>query len=421
MSDAEEVYRLEERSTTDLSNKNFSEDDIEALEQNDKITIKHDFKIRVPQYIGVIGLPSGQLLQVDPKNTLSGFKPLYYLAKAGRISEEIVTGAREIGFSTGESFVDVVGEVFDEELGRLLRTGIQSQYVTHEESTAHVRGQLRISRQLSRQEPLATSFESRFDDLTADIPLNRLLLCATIKLSKNVGDSTLRGRLKRRAGELRRYVTVPATPPSPQEITLTQDTQAYKPLLQLADLVLEDTYVDTFGERTQLLQTVLVNTETLFEEVVFRTVEEIVHGSKYVVGGDGDPENRSDSDIGHLLVKSDGPPLQGLEPDVFLRERGEPVWVADAKWREDNSPKRSNLYQVTAYQRKVATPGVIFYPAQGGTIEDAYELTRPKDMNDWNKEIQFVELPLGADSYDEFQSEIKTAVKSTLEKQLGAV
>ncbi|WP_353617785.1 hypothetical protein [Natranaeroarchaeum aerophilus] len=38
---------------------------------------------------------------------------------------------------------------------------------------------------------------------------------------------------------------------------------------------------------------------------------------------------------------------------MFLRARGETAWIVDAKWREDDSPKRSNLYQVTGYQRKM--------------------------------------------------------------------
>lgn len=41
MRENEEVYRLKERSTTDLSDVEFSEDDIESLKQNDKVTLKH--------------------------------------------------------------------------------------------------------------------------------------------------------------------------------------------------------------------------------------------------------------------------------------------------------------------------------------------------------------------------------------------
>lgn len=418
MSTSKNIYEVQERATTDISDVPLTEEDEEALRANDRVTLKHGKRLKIRQFIGVIGLPSDILLDCRPKDSLEGFKPLYYLAKAGRISEELVTGPREVGFTAGESFIDVVANVFDRELERLIRQGLQTDYVTNTEATSHVRGQLQMSKQLVNQEPLATSFQSRFDELTADIPLNQLLLYTVNELIERVRDAAIQSRLEHRAAQLSHRITYPVTPPDPREITLTRETQAYRPLIKLVEQILNERYIDTFGNQTKLLQSVLVNTETLFEEVVYRAIEELVQGTRYMIHGDGDPDNISDSDIGYLLRDQSGRGMQGLEPDVFLRERGKPVWVADAKWREDDSPKRENLYQVTAYQRKVGAPATMFYPEQGGTISGTYDLTEGAHTNVWTGELQVVELPLGAGTYKKFEQRLQAAISKVIQQQL---
>lgn len=419
MSGSDDVYTVEERATTDISHVPLTDDDRETLRENDRVTLKDGLRLKIPQYIGTIGLPSNVLLNVQPKDSLDGFKPLYYLAKAGRISEEIVTSSREIGFSTGSSFVNIVGHVYDQEVQKLIQQGLQTEYTTKMETTSHIRGQLQMSKQLENQEPLATSFESRYDKLTADIPLNQLLLYVADDLVDRVTDAAIQARLKHRVFQLNQRITLPSTPPAPREITLTQDTQSYRPLLKLIERILNDTYIDTFGEQSRLLQSVLINTETLFEEVVYQTIAELARGTKYMTHGDGDPNNTSDKDIGYLLRDEGNDGKQGLQPDVFLKERGTPVWIADAKWREDDSPKRKNLYQVTAYQRKAAAPATMFYPEQDETISGVYELTGEDNMGVWTGELRVVELPLGAESYHEFEENIKAAVSEPLQAQLS--
>jgi 5-methylcytosine-specific restriction enzyme subunit McrC len=419
MSSVQEVYHLEERARTSVPDVELTENDIEALKAQKGITPLAGDEIKVRQYIGVLGLPSGLHFQVDPKDSLDGFNVLYYLAKAGRVSEEVVVGSDEIGFTAGESLIDVVARVFDDELGRLLRRGLHTEYVTQEAATRHIRGQLQFTKQLTQQEPHATSFESQFDEQMADVPLNQLLLYTTVKLSKRVRSTDLSRQLERRARTLKQRVSMPRSSPDPERVTLTRDSQGYRPLVQLAEQILDETYIDAFGSKPKLIETVLINTETLFEEVVYRAVSEVVRGTRYIVGGDGDPDNGADSDIGHLLEAPDGATLQGLEPDVFLRERGRPVWIADAKWREDNSPKRENLYQVAAYQRKTEAPGVMFYPEQGGTIEERYNHTSARNTDVWTGALRVVELPLGGGSYEEFEAELHSIIADVLSDQLG--
>ncbi|RQG92827.1 hypothetical protein EA462_00955 [Natrarchaeobius halalkaliphilus] len=418
--EGEDVITLEERSETDLSDCGLKDDDFHFLEELEHISSASitKQKVEIGPYIGHIGLPSGAFLEVLPKSSLDGFKPLYFLAKAGRISEELVTGSQEIGFSVGESFIEVVGEVYAEEVNRLLQAGIHKQYVPRQAATNHVKGRLRVAEQLSKQEPYATSFESQFNDLTADIPLNQLILFAAVEVARKISDKRVERRLQRQISDLQRVVSLPRTAPHPSQITLTRETQMYKPIVKFAEQILNETYIDTFGQRARLLQSVLINTETLFEEVVYSFVADLIRGSRYIIQGDGDPESSVKRDIGHLLRDKFGNGLQGMQPDVFLRSRGNPVWVADAKWREDSSPKRNNLYQVTSYQRKVGGPAIMFYPEQGGQIETVYELSDDEYDDSSITELRVVEVPLGGESYEEFETKAQNKIRTAMQAQL---
>lgn len=415
-----EVITLKERSETDLSDCSLEDEDFRFLEELEHVssTSIADRKVKIGQYIGHIGLPSGTLLKVLPKSSLDGFKLLYFLAKAGRISEELVTGSQEIGFTTGNSFIEIIGDIYAQEINRLLQSGVHKRYIPRQTAANHVKGRLRVAEQLSKQEPYATSFESKFNELTADNPLNQLILFAAVKLVERISDERVEGRLQRQVSDLRRLVSLPGKAPHPSQITLTKETQKYKPLVKLAEQVLNESYIDTFGQQTRLLQSVLINTETLFEEVVYSFVAELVRGSRYIIQGDGDPESSARRDIGHLLRDKSGNGIQGMEPDVYLRDRGDPVWVADAKWREDSSPKRNNLYQVTSYQRKVGGPGIMFYPDQGGQIENTYELSGDEYDDSSITELRIVEVPLGGESYEDFEKKAKRKIKLAMESQL---
>jgi 5-methylcytosine-specific restriction endonuclease McrBC regulatory subunit McrC len=118
------------------------------------------------------------------------------------------------------------------------------------------------------------------------------------------------------------------------------------------------------------------------------------------------------------LKRSDGSKKRKLKPDVFLRSRGTPCLIADARWREDDKPRQKNLYQVTAYQRKTTSPGVIFYPDQGGQIEGTFEITQATVENTWTDSLRVVELPLGADTYEDFERKIEQTISEAIEELL---
>ena len=57
------------------------------------------------------------------------------------------------------------------------------------------------------------------------------------------------------------------------------------------------------------------------------------------------------------------------EPDYVLYQDGEPILVADAKWKDfSGKPNREDLYQMIGYQQYFDVPGVLLYPNTSSEI-----------------------------------------------------
>lgn len=64
MSSVQDVYHIEERATTELSDIELTDEDVKALKSHNGITPLANGEIQVRQYIGTVGLPSGITLQI---------------------------------------------------------------------------------------------------------------------------------------------------------------------------------------------------------------------------------------------------------------------------------------------------------------------------------------------------------------------
>lgn len=153
-------------------------EDVEALEAVEDLSVSLDSGGRVTvnpgRKIGLVGLPSGRVLKVTPKVE---FSLLYYLAYSERIDESLAQG-RDVGISTGDSFVDLVAQLFISELDGVLRRGLYQEYRTEENMEEYIRGRFDVTRQITAQGPVATRFACEYDDLTCDLPINHILMTA---------------------------------------------------------------------------------------------------------------------------------------------------------------------------------------------------------------------------------------------------
>lgn len=397
-------------------------EDVEALETAEDLSVSLDSDGRMTvnpgRKIGLVGLPSGRVLEVTPKVE---FNLLYYLAYSGRIDESLAQG-QDVGISTGDSFVEVVAQLFVSELDRVLRRGLYQEYRTKEDTEEYIRGRFDVTRQITAQGPVATRFACEYDDLTHDLPINHVLMTALETLRSLVSSPGLESDLWQGRERLRQYFDYePGIQIDPSEIILTRQTNHYERILTLCELVLNETYVDDLGAGHQDFQSILLSTADLFEHVVFRTIERTLDSGEYRVAGDGDPKSEAESNIGYLLsAKSTDDRLQKLHPDVYVTSRSsnEIVLIGDAKWKDPNSdrPSSSDLYQLTAYQAKVDAPVLLVYPDLDGRVQQEYTYIR--DTNGPSFDV-FELNTADAASYETFEDQLTDEIQSKVTDLVG--
>lgn len=413
-----------EEDTETILDEPLSQADLEALEAETTITVSLDSKGQVSvdpgRQIGLLGLPSGRIIEIKPK---VGFNLLYYLAFAGRIDEALVQG-RDVGIDTGESFVDLIAHLFITESDRILRRGLYQEYRTQTAMERYLRGRLDITRQLTAHGPVATKLACEFDELTHDLPINHLLAQAVDVLQPLVSTRRLESDLRRTRGRLRQHLeVVPRQQVDPGEITITRQTSHYREALALCELVFGETYVESLGAGIRDFQSVLISTNDLFEHVVYRAVERCLDRTVYRMNGDGNPDRTNRRDIGYLLESSGGQTLQKLYPDVFVTNRatGEYVLISDAKWKDPDTgrPSREDLYQLTTYQSKVDAPVLLVYPDLGGSISDTYSYLRPEERNG-DSTFRVCELEAsGAQTYAGFEKRVQQSLQPVIDELLS--
>jgi len=237
--------------------------------------------------------------------------------------------------------IPALAEGFTRATQRAIETGLLCGYRTVEESGAVLRGRLRAGEQMGRRFGLALPVEVRYDEYSADIAENQLLLAATLTLLRMPRiPQRLRARLlglRRALGEI--------TPPVPgteqPRWHPTRLNTRYHWALQLAELVLANRSVQQrIGDVT--VSGFVVDMWSVYEDFLMTALgEEIAER-----GGRGARPRRPEPDrfLDHGCTVT-------IEPDLtWYDAEGRPVSVVDAKYKTAHSGvPTADIYQLVAY------------------------------------------------------------------------
>lgn len=213
--------------------------------------------------------------------------------------------------------------------------GLRRSYVTHEELLVSPRGRIDIAR-LAQRPGLPIPAPCRFDEHTADIPINQLLRAAVEKARRlpTVGPQW-KHRLRAQLQELDEAPTplrdiswVPTWQPGPME-------RHYETAVRLAHLLLSHLSLrDTVGDTSA--NTFLLNMNHLFEKWMTQRLSDFADGVQVK------------AQHGISLGASNEIPMN---PDVTLWRSGQVVAVADCKYKlmHDGDGQGADYYQALAY------------------------------------------------------------------------
>lgn len=239
------------------------------------------------------------------------------------------------------------------QLERAMARGLERQYVEQHEALAGIRGRVELQG-LVRRGGLALPVDCRFDELTADTQLNRLLASATSRTSRWAGVTPLVRQGLRRA--LAAFSGVGALRPTDleQPTALTRLNRHFGTVERLARLVLEGSTLNDAPGASEA-SGFLVDMNRVFERFVEDRLRRYLWGRAEVCG---QVPARLDED-GRIRMR----------PDLVFRESGRPVYVADTKYKltATGDGREADYYQLLAYCTALGLPeGMLIYCQHDG-------------------------------------------------------
>jgi 5-methylcytosine-specific restriction enzyme subunit McrC len=374
-------------------------------------------ELTVSNKAGVIGLPSGRILSIQPKISTN---LLYMLAYTDRISEQIITDETNAGYEVGDSLIELLARLFLRELKRVMRRGLAQEFQQTEATQRHLRGQLQLDKQLQRQGPVPLQFECRYQELTQDTTLNRVVLAALQTLTKLVASSSLRSELIQYRERISERVAVPADPRRElSKVRTSHLTAHYHELLLLSEAILTESFIGALGQPDPEFPSLVFDMPKVFEDAVVKAVQSSVDQSQFQV---------TTNDLGVLARRTTGTEsdTRRLEPDFIIRRRTDDppsdqpvVVVGDAKWKESTDPSTDDLYQLATYQGKFGTPGLLVYPTAGTQDQKRYRYDDSQGSDAGRGDLIITQLSIGpAESLDRYTEVLESTLKPELDQLL---
>ena len=250
-----------------------------------------------------------------------------------------------------EDLLEVLVRLFADRLLVAVRRGLPHRYRPQEEDLQYLRGKLDITRQLARHAVRPDRLACRFDELSVDTPLNRVLKAAVTRLASIArSDSTLR----RLAELIARFEFVAdSADPIGEPVSLDRTNTAFHRLYRLARLFLaRDWQSTTAGANVGFA--LLFPMNDLFEEFVGRTLR-VALAPRFV----------GLQHTGHYALERERERLFALRPDIVVDDD----IVIDTKWKQLKADEstlgvvQADVYQMLAYARAYdARRLVLLYP-----------------------------------------------------------
>jgi 5-methylcytosine-specific restriction enzyme subunit McrC len=266
-----------------------------------------------------------------------------------------------------ETLLEIIVRIFCDKLTEAVRKGMPRRYVEQEDDISALRGSLNVIRQFTRHAVNPSRLACRFDVLSEDTALNRIMKAAVAHLSRMSRSSANQQRLRDLAFV---YADIAEISPSVlrwDEVTIDRTNRRWQELLDMAQLFLLNRYQTTTGGTDQGTA-LLFEMNTLFEEYIGRLISRTLAGTDLTVSLQG----------GRLFCLSADTSERGLfqtRPDILIHRAGTVTHVIDTKWKRISSriddPKQgvsqSDVYQMMAYAQLYSAPRLtLLYPHHPG-------------------------------------------------------
>ena len=317
--------------------------------------------LKAGQVVGILSIP-GRTIEILPKidgedgDVRAVLIRMLAVARDLRVAEGELTALD----TQRHDLLELLIRLFANRLLAAVRRGMPRRYLTHEEDLALLRGRLDVKRQFTRLAVRPDRLACRYDELSEDTPLNRVLKAAVTRLAGRVRTAA---NFRRLAELTARFEFVrDSSDPLREPVRLDRTNTAFHELYRLAKLFLSGDWQSTTGGRSTGFALLFPMNE-LFEAFIGRSLKRalaprIVH-----------LQHRRRT----ALTGTNGEPLFALQPDAVIECSNDHPVILDTKWKRLTPRARgckttlgvaqSDIYQMLAYARAYdARRLVLIYP-----------------------------------------------------------
>lgn len=307
--------------------------------------------LQVKNYVGVLALPGGALIEVLPKtgrgeeNHARAREQLMMMLRALKTFRHIATTPASVKTSR-MPLMDIFIQQFITSVQAILRQGLKRDYLRREDNLSWMKGKLRVSAQLSKNSVRPDRFQVEYDEYSVERPENRLLKTAIEKVRRLTRNPSLIRQLHPLQAHFEPVAAVADVAVAFSQVRLDRHMHHYVQALDWAKLILQ-------GESPHCMQgqanaiSLLFPMEAVFESFVAAWMRH--HQRHYRV----ETQAREKS-----LARFNTRKMFTLKPDIWLRSATDaepgPI-VCDTKWKMIQTHKpgfnlaQDDMYQMLAY------------------------------------------------------------------------
>ena len=329
--------------------------------------------ITVKNYVGVISLNDGTTIEILPKIhsnedsdnerqlVVKMLNTLYNVS-----SKNLQTAKLNVcKMNILEAFI----RMFVDEVIRLIKQGLKSDYETLEDNLTCVKGKIQFSQHIRHNFAHNERVYVAYDEFTVNRPENKLLKSTLLYLHSHT-------RSSRNKKDIKNLLSIfsDVEPSSNYDvdfsrIVLDRNTKAYSNALNWSRVFLKRKSFTSFSGST-VSMALLFPMEKLFECYIATLLRRELTPKGYTV---------STQDRGYYLF--DSPKKFSLRPDIVVKDKEENIYILDTKWKLLNSKfsanygiSQSDMYQMYAYHKKYETNSsvsgvIVIYPQILGDFE----------------------------------------------------
>ena len=320
--------------------------------------------LKAGQVVGILVIP-GKTLEILPKidGEDSNVRAVLIHMLAVAYNLRVVDGKLAALAVQQHDLLELLVRLFADQLLAAVRRGLPRRYISHEEDLKLLRGKLNVTRQITYLAFRPDLLACRFDELSEDTPLNRVLKAAVSRLTC-ITRSAANARL---LAQLAAYLDFVGDSPNPlcEPVRLDRTNTAFHDLYALACLFLQGDWQST-RSGDSLGFSLLFPMNDLFEKFIGQSLKRTLHRPVYL-------QDRRH----HVLTNTNGSSIFNLKPDAVINVSDCSI-ILDTKWKsltpdkqETLGVKESDIYQILAYgQAYRATSLILLYPWRSEMVSE---------------------------------------------------